>query len=74
MLHKIQVQTFKVSTHLLDRVTHHAVFYPSDEDLVLTRERKESWEQARGSILSMVHLYEKAKDVHLEPFRVSKCE
>jgi hypothetical protein len=26
MLHKIQMQTFRVSTHLLDRVNHHAVF------------------------------------------------
>jgi hypothetical protein len=65
------LQTFRVDAVLLDHVTHHAVNYPADEALVESRERKETWEIARGEIVEK--LWSAPKDEHLEPFRVTRA-
>jgi len=68
MIHKIQMQTFKVSSTLLDRFTGHSIFYPSDEALVASSERDEAWQTARLAIVS--GLWTAPEPVPLQPFRV----
>ena len=68
MVHKIQIQTFRVNNQLLDRVASHAVNYPTDEVLVTGKERKEQWEQARVGIVQNLRTTPKNDDKNLEPF------
>jgi len=67
VVHKTQMQTFRIGPNFFEKVTNRSVKYPEDEALVASRERKAEWELYRVEILSTLT---KKKEEYLEPFYV----
>jgi CRP-like cAMP-binding protein/tetratricopeptide (TPR) repeat protein len=51
VLHRMQLQTFAVDDHFLDRVRDKAVVYPGDPDIVVDLFRKQNWQQYKLEVM-----------------------
>lgn len=72
MIHKTQIQTFKVESELLERVACRAVRYPADDDLAASIARKGKWTDYKSELMKGISKARwPSRENDREPFHVT---
>jgi hypothetical protein len=54
LIHKYQLQTFRVGNGLIDQLKVRSIKYPSDTDLIKTIDRQKDWTKYRSKIMDKI--------------------